>query len=514
VNPIIFKLVRHGRARAGNAPLLTPGLLVPPDAAVAAVAYAYVGTGGLQSGGTADVLKVKLPQIAGGMQTAGAAAALKVKAVSGSGGFATAGAAPVLKVKDLVGTGGAQAGGAAALAKVKLPPSAGGINAQGAAATLLKVKIPSSVGGYQTAGAAPTSFLAGAASYAYTGSGGITLAGTAPVLKVKLAAVSGGLVTGGAAAVVKSKEPQAFGGLVAAGSADLAKVKAVQGIGGMQAAGAATEAKVKVPQAGGPSSLSGAAATSFVAVGPRTRTYEGSGGFFLDGAAATAGPSAATQAGGGGGGRGGGGAIGWFLHRQATHRVVGASGTIALGGSAKTHFQPQAPATVVRTQAVGGIVLRGAAQVEFLPAPGCAGAGAASTPRRSQEDDEGGNEEGSSCDRTHCHDRLPAARGWAVQANTQFEQAATRECGWRARAAPGSVAPRQRPSSLRRRWSMRTLPARSQRSCGWPAGAVARGWLVPRRWSSTAPTSPTTNCWRCWSSSGATSDANCQRGAA
>lgn len=334
---------------------------LPAATGGSAQTYTYVATGGLQTGGSAAVLKLKIPQIAGGLQAGGAAALLKVKAVAATGGLQSGGAGAVLKVKAAAGAGGAQAAGSAAVLKQKAFAAAGTIALTGGAATLLKVKIPSSVGGFQTTGAAPTSFSAGAAVYQYTGTGGFQLAGTAPVLKVKLAEVAGGLSTGGVGAVAKAKVPGVSGGLAAAGSAALAKEKAVQGIAGAQLAGSGSALKVKVPQAGGPSSFGGAALTSFTsATGSTIRAYTGQGGVFLDGAADTERPAPQTATEGGGGMR--------WLPRQVPNlaREVVGTGAIALGGAAAAEFLVGVQPTTSQAHAHGGFSLRGTSATGFV----------------------------------------------------------------------------------------------------------------------------------------------------
>jgi hypothetical protein len=88
-----------------------PGF-APMDAA-ASTTHTYAASGGLQTGGSATLSKVKIPTASGGLQTGGSATLAKIKAFIASGGLQLAGTATRAKIKAPSVSGGAQFGGSA-----------------------------------------------------------------------------------------------------------------------------------------------------------------------------------------------------------------------------------------------------------------------------------------------------------------------------------------------------------------------------------------------------------------
>lgn len=202
------------------------------------------------------------------------------------------------------------AGGGAGETTWTYAPS-GGVTL-GGTAPLLRTKVHTSSGGVTLAGTAATD---GKHNYAYTSSGGLTVAGTAPVLKGKVYAPSGGIAIAGTAPLLKGKVYGVSGGVTLAGAATTSYGVAgatsypYQPSGGIALAGAATTTATKfyvAPISGG-ITFAGTAPSVYTSTAAQTYTYTGTGDIVLTGVAVTVGPqvigySSPSYGGGGGGG--------------------------------------------------------------------------------------------------------------------------------------------------------------------------------------------------------------------
>lgn len=98
-----------------------------------------------------------------------------------SGGLVFGGSAPISKEKSVTPSGVVVFSGSALVSRVKAFIASGGIVLSGSA-SILKEKVPTASGGVAFGGAASTAYVPGAtgpSTFSYTGSGSITLAGSA-----------------------------------------------------------------------------------------------------------------------------------------------------------------------------------------------------------------------------------------------------------------------------------------------------------------------------------------------
>lgn len=137
---------------------------------------------------------------------------------------------------------------------------------------------------------------------------------------------AGGLTLGGSAAVIRKVVTAAAGGITLAGAAAFAKGKTVTPVGGITLAGAASQNRVRVPAPSGGLNISGAATVS--TSGSQQYSYSASGGISLGGSAAQSRVSARAAT----GGLQLGGAATVTSHEST--RVVTPSGGLSLRGSA------------------------------------------------------------------------------------------------------------------------------------------------------------------------------------
>jgi hypothetical protein len=138
-------------------------------------------------------------------------------------------------------------------------------------------------GGFTVAGTAPLE-----KGKVFTPTGGVSLGGTAPLNKGKVFAPSGGVTFGGAATTSKGTAYaySSSGGLLLAGEAAVEKGKVFTPTGGVAFAGAAASEKGKVFTPSGGVAFGGEAATEFTS-GGNSYEYVGSGGIALAGQATT-----------------------------------------------------------------------------------------------------------------------------------------------------------------------------------------------------------------------------------
>lgn len=148
--------------------------------------------------------------------------------------------------------------------------------------------------------------VGGTQSFSYSAAGGLTLAGTAALLRKITRAAAGGVTLGGAAPFAKGKVVAAAGGLTLAGAAALNRKRVPVAVGGLV--------------------MSGAAAVT--SSGTQQFSYTAQGGLSLGGTAAELRKRVPVAA----GGVQLGGAATVSTHEQ--QRVVAAAGGVSLGGGA------------------------------------------------------------------------------------------------------------------------------------------------------------------------------------
>lgn len=105
----------------------SPRLILPASSALVQL----VGSGGIQSAGSATITATKALSGSGGVASAGAGTITATKALSGSGGVASAGSATVSAQKDLAGSGGVQSAGSATITATKALGGSGGVQSAG-----------------------------------------------------------------------------------------------------------------------------------------------------------------------------------------------------------------------------------------------------------------------------------------------------------------------------------------------------------------------------------------------
>lgn len=205
--------------------------------------YEIDGTGGLQSGGSANIVASWVHVASGGGQSAGAAdveATLSGNAHVGEGGAQSGGSAAISFGIVLDASGGAQSGGSAALAVSSVVSGSGGGSAAGVGSVQTTWVLEGSGGG-QSAGAADVEFFSGSTSYVYEGTGGGQSGGVAAVLVGWSVSGVGGAQSGGAAVIesVGTYAYDATGGAASGGSAAIQFGPAIVASGGAQAGGSA-----------------------------------------------------------------------------------------------------------------------------------------------------------------------------------------------------------------------------------------------------------------------------------
>ena len=205
--------------------------------------YEVDGSGGSQSGGSANIVASWVHVASGGGQSAGAAdveATISGNVHVGEGGAQSGGAAAISVGIVLDAAGGAQSGGSAALAVSSVVSGSGGGSAAGVGSVQTTWVLEGSGGG-QSAGAADVEFFSGSTSYVYAGTGGGQSGGVAAVLAGWSVSGVGGAQSGGAA-VIESAGTYAYeatGGAASSGSAAIQFGPAIVGSGGAQAGGSA-----------------------------------------------------------------------------------------------------------------------------------------------------------------------------------------------------------------------------------------------------------------------------------
>jgi hypothetical protein len=134
-------------------------------------------------------------------------------------------------------------------------------------------------------------------SFSYTAAGGITLAGTSTLNRVRTSVAAGGLQLSGTSALVRKITPAPSGGLIFGGSSLFAKGFQLTAAGGLSLSGAASLLRARVAAPSGGLVFGGSSGYSNSS-GTQTYSYTAVGGMVLAGTAALVRKAAVTAAGG------------------------------------------------------------------------------------------------------------------------------------------------------------------------------------------------------------------------
>lgn len=104
----------------------------------------------------------------------------------------------------------------------------------------------------------------------WTGTGGMTFAGTGPLARIRAPSASGGVAFAGAAPIARVRVPATSGGITLAGTAALARTRAFLTSGGVVFSGIALLARTRVPEVAGGAVFGGEASYSWTVAGGGT----------------------------------------------------------------------------------------------------------------------------------------------------------------------------------------------------------------------------------------------------
>lgn len=194
-------------------------------------------TGGATTTGTAPVARGKLTTAAGGAVTSGAGAVARGKLTTAAGGLVTSGTSTPLRGRACVAGGGATTTGVASVLRGRALTATGTATTTGTALVRRgRVTVATGTGVFGGAGAFSTS---GAQQFSFAATGGLTTTGVAPVRRGAVLAASGLASTAGAAAIRRGKLTTGSGIATTAGAASVARRRTCVAAGGALTSGAA-----------------------------------------------------------------------------------------------------------------------------------------------------------------------------------------------------------------------------------------------------------------------------------
>lgn len=198
-------------------------------------------------------------------------------------------------------------------------------------------------------GGAPEAGLLGSGAFSATGSGGVTVAGSAPATFARAVAGTGGVTVAGTAPAAQAWTVTGAGGVVVAGSAPARQSWAVSGSGGVVVGGTAPATVARVVAGTGGIVVGG---TALVA---HSRAVAGAGGVVTSGVALARTLRVWTAT---------GGVIVAGSAMPARGRVVVGSGGVLVGGTAPASFLPGGGPQNYPAIGTGGVRVGGTALVQ------------------------------------------------------------------------------------------------------------------------------------------------------